>query len=84
MKKFIINGQWRNKLFSIVINRLSLVKAAMNAPLVCKLRKTCLTVIDQCAIVLKMPQFLNFSVNIFQVRNEFPMPYLNWLPICQF
>ncbi len=44
-KKFIINGQWRN--------RFSLVKAPMNAPGVCKLRNNCLTVINQCAIVLK-------------------------------
>jgi hypothetical protein len=59
-KKFIINGQWRNKLFLIVINRSSLVKDAMNAPR-----------IDQCEMVLKTPQFLHFSLNIFQVRNEF-------------
>ena len=70
-KKFIINGQWRNKLFLIVINRFSLVKAAMNALRVCKLRKNCLAVIEQCAMVLKNPQFLHFSVNIFQVRNKF-------------
>jgi hypothetical protein len=31
MKKFGINGQWRNKLFLIVIHRFSLVKVAMNA-----------------------------------------------------
>ncbi len=43
---------------------------SMNAPRVCKLRKNCLTVIDQCATVLKT-QFVNFSVNIFQLRNEF-------------
>jgi hypothetical protein len=55
MKKFIINGQWRNKLFLIVINPFTLVKAAMNAPRVCKLRKNCLTFIDQCAMVLKTP-----------------------------
>ncbi len=70
-KKFIINYQWWNKLFLIVINRFSLVKAAMNAPFVCELRKNCLTVIEQCAMVLKNPQFLHFSVNIFQVRNKF-------------
>ncbi len=58
-------------LFLIVINRFSLVKVAMNAPRVCKLRKNCLTVIDQYAMVLKTPQFLHFSENIFQVRNEF-------------
>jgi hypothetical protein len=42
----------------------------MNAPSVCKLRKNCLTIIDQCAMVLKTPQFLNFLINIFQVHNE--------------
>ncbi len=43
----------------------------MNAPRVCKLRKkNCLTVIDQCEMVLKTPQFLHFSLNIFEVRNE--------------
>jgi hypothetical protein len=57
--------------FLNTINRFSLVKAAMNAPPVCKLRKNCLTVIDQCAKVLKTPQFLHFSRNIFQVRNKF-------------
>jgi hypothetical protein len=70
-KKFIINGQWRNKLFLIVIDRFSHVKAAVNAPWVCKLSKNCLTIIDQCAMGLKTPQFLHFSINIFQVRNEF-------------
>ncbi len=62
-KKFIINVQWWNKLFLLVINRFSLVKAAMNAQRICKLRKNCLTVIDQCAMVLKTPQFLNFLIN---------------------
>jgi hypothetical protein len=38
MKKFIINGKMRNKPFLIVINCSSLVKAAMNAVRVCKLR----------------------------------------------
>jgi hypothetical protein len=69
-KKFIINGQWRNKLFLIVVNRFSLVKAAMNALSVCKLRKNCLTVIDQCPMELKTPQFLHFSINIF---NQFSL-----------
>jgi hypothetical protein len=64
-KKFIINGQWRNKLFFIVINRFSLVKVAMNVLRVSKLRKNCLTVIDHRTMVLKTPQFLNFSFNIF-------------------
>jgi hypothetical protein len=60
-KNFIINGQWRNKLFLVVINHFSLVEAAVNAARVCKLRKNCLTVIDQCAMVLKTPQFLHFQ-----------------------
>jgi hypothetical protein len=51
MKKFGINGQLQNKLFLIVIHRFSLVKAAMNAPRICK-----------CAMVLtKRPKFLLFS-----------------------
>jgi hypothetical protein len=49
MKKFGINGQLRNKLFLIEIHRFSLVKAAMNAPRLCKM----------CNGVNKMPQFLN-------------------------
>jgi hypothetical protein len=52
MKKIIINGQMRNKPFLIVINRSSLVKAAMNAARVCKLRNG----------VNKTPQFLLFSM----------------------
>jgi hypothetical protein len=38
MKKFCINGQLCNKLFLIVIQRFSLVKAAMNALRICKMR----------------------------------------------
>jgi hypothetical protein len=48
-KKFIINGQSRNELFLIVINRFSLVKVAMNVRRVCQLFKNFLTIIDQCA-----------------------------------
>ena len=59
-EKFGINSKLRNNLFLIVIYCFSLVKAAMNAPRVCKLRQNCLTVIDQCAMVLKTPQFLHF------------------------
>jgi hypothetical protein len=47
-----INGQWRNKLFLIVIHSFSLVKAAMNAPRFCKMLEKCLTGIDQCVVVL--------------------------------
>jgi hypothetical protein len=38
MKKFGFNGQMRNEPFFIVIYHSSLVKGAMNAALVCKLR----------------------------------------------
>jgi hypothetical protein len=38
MKKIIINGQMQNRPFLIVIYCSSLVKAAMNAVCVCKLR----------------------------------------------
>jgi hypothetical protein len=38
MKKIIINGQMRNNHFLIVTYHSSLVKAAMNAARVCKLR----------------------------------------------
>jgi hypothetical protein len=60
MKKFSINGQWRNKLFLIFIHRFSLVKAAINAPRVCKLRKNCLTGIGQSEMVLS--KCINFLV----------------------
>jgi hypothetical protein len=49
MKKIIFNGQRRNKHFLIVIHCFSLVKAAMNAPRICKLRNG----------VNKTPLFLN-------------------------
>jgi hypothetical protein len=48
----IINGQMRNKPFLIVIYGSSLVKAAMNAAHVCKLRNG----------VNNTPQFLLFSM----------------------
>jgi hypothetical protein len=38
VKKFGINGQLRNKLFLIVIHCFSLLKAAMNALRICKMR----------------------------------------------
>jgi hypothetical protein len=38
MKKIIINGQLRNAHFFIVIYHSSLIKAAMNAARVCKMR----------------------------------------------
>jgi hypothetical protein len=52
MKKFIFNGQRRNKHFLIVIYHSSLVKGAMNAARLCKLRNG----------VKKTPQFLLFSM----------------------
>jgi hypothetical protein len=52
MKKIIINGQMRNKPFLIVIYHSSLVKAAINAARICKLRNG----------VNKTPQFLLFSM----------------------
>jgi hypothetical protein len=52
MKKIIINGQMWNKPFLIVIYHSSLVKAAMNAARVCKLRNG----------VKKTLQFLLFSL----------------------
>ena len=47
-EKIITNGQMRNKPFLIVIYHSSLVKAAMNAARICKLRNG----------VKKNPQFL--------------------------
>jgi hypothetical protein len=47
----------------IVIHRFSLVKAAMNAPHLCKLCKDCLTGTGHGATVLtKMPPFLHFPI----------------------
>jgi hypothetical protein len=51
MKKFGFNCQMRNEPFLIVIYHSSLVKDAMNAACVCKLRNG----------VKKTPQFLLFS-----------------------
>jgi hypothetical protein len=52
MKKIIYNGQMRNEHFFIVIYHSSLVKGAMNAARVCKLRSG----------VKKTPLFLLFSM----------------------
>jgi hypothetical protein len=51
MKKFSFNGQMQNEPFLIVIYHSSLVKGAMNAARVCKLRNC----------VKKTSQFLLFS-----------------------
>jgi hypothetical protein len=52
MKKFGFNGQMRNEPYLIVIYHSSLVKGAMNAAHVCKLRNG----------VKKTPLFLLFSM----------------------
>jgi hypothetical protein len=52
MKKIIFNGQRWNKHFLIVIYHSSLVKGAMNAARLCKLRNG----------VKKTPQFLLFTM----------------------
>jgi hypothetical protein len=52
VKKIIYNGQMRNEHFLIVIYHSSLVKGAMNAARICKLRSG----------VTKTPQFLLFSM----------------------
>jgi hypothetical protein len=52
MKKIIFNGQRRNEHFLIVIYHSSLVKGAMNAARLCKLRSG----------VKKTPQLLLFSI----------------------
>jgi hypothetical protein len=52
----------RNKKILIVIFHFSLVKATMNAPHLCKLRKDCLTGIGNGARVLtKTPSISSFS-----------------------
>ncbi len=62
MKKFYINGQLRNKLFFIVMHRVSLVKADMNAPRICKMRNG----------AKKRLNFLLFSTA--KVRENSPQP----------
>jgi hypothetical protein len=52
MKKITYNGQRRNKHFLIVIYHSSLVRGAINAARLCKLRNG----------VKKTPQFLLFSI----------------------
>jgi hypothetical protein len=81
------NTQQKNSLSMAnggVINRFLLVKAAMIAPRVCKSRRNCLTIIDQCLVVLKTPQFLDFSIIYSKCAINFHSPYLKWLPNCQF
>jgi hypothetical protein len=59
MKKIIFNGQMGNKHFLIVIYHSALVKAAVNANRVCKLRNG----------VKKMPQFLLFLMAKVGTKN---------------
>jgi len=70
MKKIIFNSQRRNKHFLNVIYHSSLLKGAMNAARLCKLRNG----------VKKTPQFLIFFFQwktVNQVRSEYLRSYLN-------
>jgi hypothetical protein len=61
-EKIIFNSQRRNELFFIFIYHSSLIKGAMNAARICKLRNG----------VKKPPKFLLFSMaKGNQVRNEY-------------
>jgi hypothetical protein len=68
MKKITHNGQRRNKHFLIVIYHSSLVKGAMNAARLCKLRNG----------VKKRLNFFYFQwKKVDQVRSEYLRSYLN-------
>jgi len=68
MKKFCFNGQMRNEPFLIVIYHSSLVKGAMNAARLCKLRIG----------VKKRLNFFYFQwQKVDQVRSEYLRSYLN-------
>ncbi len=70
MKKFCFNSQMRNEPFLIVICHSSLVKGAMNAPRVCKLRNG----------VKKPLIFFYFQwPKVDQVCSEYLHSCLNWL-----
>jgi hypothetical protein len=70
MKKVNFNGQRRNKHFLIVIYHSSLVKGAMNAAHLCKLRNG----------VKKRLNFFFFQwKKVDEVRSEYLHSYLNWL-----
>jgi hypothetical protein len=68
MKKFGLNCQMRNEPFLIVIYHSSLVKGAMNAARICKLRNG----------VKKRLRFYFQWPKVDQVRNEYLRSYLNW------
>ncbi len=70
MKKFVFNLQMRNEPFLIVIYHSSLVKGAMNAARVCKLRNG----------IKKSLNFFYFQwPKMDQVHSEYLRSYLNWL-----
>ncbi len=70
MKNIIFNGQRRNNHFLIVIYHSSLVKGAINAARLCKLRNG----------VKKRLNFFYFQwQKVEQVRSEYLRSYLNWL-----
>ena len=69
MKKIIFNGQMQNEFFFIVIYHSSLVKGAMNAARLCKLRNG----------VKKHLNFFYFQwKKVNQVHSEYLRSYLNW------
>jgi hypothetical protein len=64
MKKFGFNGQMRNEPFFIVIYFSSLVKGAMNAARICKLRN---------GVKKRLNFFLFQWPQVDQVRNEYSL-----------
>jgi hypothetical protein len=69
MKKFVFNCQMRNEPFLIVIYHSSLVKGAMNAARVCKLRNE---------VLKKHLNFFYFQwPKVDQVHSEYLRSYLN-------
>jgi hypothetical protein len=78
LEKICINCQLRNKLFFIVIHRLSLVKAAMNAQRLYKLCKDSLTGTGPSAMVFT--KRLNVLTFYCQRRNKDHCAIVNWLP----
>jgi hypothetical protein len=78
MKKFSINGQLRNKHFLIIIYPFSLVKAAMNAPRLCKLCIDYLTGTGHGAMVFT--KRLNFLFCQFPKVEQRPLHPVDWLP----
>jgi hypothetical protein len=82
-KKFGINGQCGINFFFIVIDRFSLVKAAMNAPRVCTLGKNCLPDIDKCAYTVSWWIRILYCIEEvpqvhFSIQFKFPLDFFNW------